>query len=98
MMLKKKKVAGQTGLDSFSPAVLPFLHFLPGHKKSCSYEAQQSNGALTQSDKDHSVAAGRRTYSGGAGGGAGSVHLFPEWRYDGERHRAPKGLPFTCPT
>lgn len=73
----KKKAAVQTGLEFFSPAVLPFLHFLSarGEKKSHSYEAQWSNLAPKQSDNEHSISAGHFEE---AERGTWFVHLFPE--------------------
>lgn len=63
MYKKIKKAAVQTGLEFFSPAVLPFLHFLSAWgEKSHSYEAQWSNLALKHSDNEHSVSAGQRSH------------------------------------
>lgn len=96
MYEKKKKAAVQTGLEFFSPAVLPFLHFLSacGEKKSHSYEAQWSNLALKQSDNEHSISAGHFEK---AERGTWFVHLFPELRYDGERHTGAKDLSSSRP-
>lgn len=88
----------QTGLDFFSSAVLPFLHFLSGHEKSCWCKAPSSSPALTQADKDHNPAAGQRTHFEVAEGGAWFVHLFPEYRCDDERRRVSTDLPSICPT